>query len=642
MIAVDTASAVLERFESLCHKRVAEDPTFNEKRLRQAFAQAQAMYGDEEHWTGETILEHCFGVVEQYMRFAPDDDGMVAGLLHHALDAKRLTLDEVERAYGPVVRSLISGVHLLSHVTMQNRRMSLQNLRLMFVRVAEDVRVVLLILCDHYHILSLLPRLTQEQRRHVSRDALQIFAPVAARLGIYSFKHALESFAFPVVYPTDAARIAEQLQEMHTRLGSFLERAATDLMTALQERGVTSYVEAREKQPFSIFRKMRSKSITHVGDLYDLFALRVIVENEAACYQTLGVLHQMGHPVANRFKDFIAFPKPNGYQSLHTTLARLPMVPEGVVMEVQIRTAAMHREAKLGIAAHWSYKEGGGTAHAMRRERVQRALTMQQPSEDQERVMSDHIFVLTPQGQIVELPEGAVPLDFAFHVHTMLGLSFRGARVNGSIVPIAYELENGDIVEILRYSEPRPSPQWVTHLKTASARTRLKHFLDSHERPLHVQAGKESLNHELLKHGLPGLDPNLTLLRHVDGKRMTLSEREEILMKIGLGSQNCAELLSHLDGIRAKLPRRKDEKEVMPLVSSQQVYHVHMDGDIPMPMRFARCCKADEGMPVPIQGVVGRDGIVRVHKKICKMLRNVNPERALAVRWEDDGRRTKD
>lgn len=624
-----------DAFEELLLRRKERSPGSDEQLLRAAFLDAQEMYGEAMHWTGERMLAHCVGVLEMYLAFDPDDEGVIACLLHHALDVKIKTLEELEHKYGPAVRSIVSGVHLLSHVTMENRRMSLENLRLMFMRVSDDIRVVLLILCDHSYKLGRLDLLSEDDRRNICRDVLSVFAPVAARLGIYSLKHQMEANAFPVVYPTDAARIGEQLSQIHERHGYFLDRTAATLHEFLKESGIPARVEGREKQAFSMFQKMKQKSLTHVEDIYDLFALRVIVKDEAACYQTLGVLHRIGHPVVNRFKDYIAFPKPNGYQSLHTTLARLPGAPEGVCIEVQIRTEAMHREADLGIAAHWSYKEGGAAEKASRRAKLQRALGLQQSMEDMRRpTLRDHIFALTPKGDIIELPEGSTPLDFAFHVHTTLGLCFKAARVNGNIVPLTHALENGDIVEILRNKEPQPTPNWITVLKTSSARSRLKRYLAEQDRPMYVLRGREALNAELLRHKLPSLDPDLSIMRSYDSQILSSAEREDILMQIGQGAQSASSILYKLDVLKSD-PRLRLPQEQRKIPPPAVTVMAEMDEGIPMPVRYARCCKPDEGERVPIAGVIGRDGAVRVHRAVCKMYLQANPERTVGVHWEE-------
>ncbi len=577
--AIDSVSSARaadrQTFEHLLQKRVKRMPESDVSAIRKAYDDAVRMYADQVHWSGERLMTHTLGVCELYLPFDPDDSGMQACLLHHILDTKLWTLDDLNRDYGHDVRSIVSAVHLMSHITTYGRRVSMEDLRLMVLRVSDDMRALLLVLCDFARQLDCLPVMQSDMRRRLCRDVLQLFSPVAARLGMYSLKHRLESLAFPVMYSVDAVRIVEQLEEMQKKHGDFLTEAALLLEESLADAGIDAKVEGRQKQPYSIFQKMDSKSVTHIEQLFDLFALRVIVDSDEMCYQTLGVLHRMGHPVAHRFKDYIGFPKPNGYRSLHTTLASLPGVPEGIVVEVQIRTSAMHREADLGIAAHWSYKEGGDASSPVRRVELQQAL-LQGPSEGARHIpLSDHIFVLTPKGDVIELPDAATPLDFAFNVHTVLGLSFKAARVNGSIVPIGHPLENGDIVEIVRHSEPRPSYNWVSIVKTSSAKSRLKRYF-----------AERDADHTLFVHDT--------------------SESN------------------------AELPPIKEVTGIQPPNSTMFVV---IEGDIPMPVRFARCCKPDEGQKVAIAGVIGRDSIVRVHRMPCKMIRNVNPERKIGVKW---------
>ncbi len=509
--------------------------------------------------------------------------------------------------------------------------MSVDHLRTIFLKVSDDVRVVLIALCSQCFTLEHSSACAKDNRIHLCREALRLYAPVAARLGIYTLKHRIENAAFPHVYPTDAERIREQLAAVEDRHGPFLGSAAESLLSFLRTEGVAARVEVRQKQPFSIFNKMKSKSITHIEDLYDLFAIRVIVRDEAMCYQVLGLLHRIGHPVGNRFKDYIAFPKPNGYQSLHTTLARLPGVPGGIFAEVQIRTETMHREAEYGIAAHWSYKEGGSVQQAARKVHLHRLLADQQPIVGDGTKMSlhDQIFVLTPKGDVIELPEGATPLDFAFAVHTDLGIAFKSARVNGSIVPMDYELENGDIVEVAKQREPRPSPRWITLLRTASARSRLKRYLFSQNKALYMDMGKSLLNGELKRRGMAVLDPDLSVLRLLDGGTATLDQREEFLQHLGEGTLKLAPALRHIDGLTtSRVVRTKFKKALDPAIKI-----VQLDAEVDMPYRFAKCCKPEEGKKGKICGIVGRAGL-RIHRSDCRLLKSVNPERRVGARWE--------
>lgn len=473
---VQATSAITARWEEL---QGSLPPGIDRQTVQRAFGDAEEAYGLHAHRTNVPLMEHCLDLLEELLPFEPDTDLVVVSLLHHVPELNAWSFEEIERRYGTQVRAMIGEVHVLRHLTTHNRRVSIERLRLNFFRVSKDVRVFLMMLCHQLLTMRTLAKYPAEERRRISGDVLHLYAPAAARLGMYTLKHALEDAGFPVLYPVDHERITEQVAALREKHGAFLKRTAKAVETELREHGLLVHVEGREKHPYSIFQKMRHKTVTHIEGIPDLFALRVVVEGDAACYQALGFLHRMGYPVQNRFKDYIAFPKPNGYQSLHTTLLGLPHAAPGIMVEVQIRTPQMHREANIGVAAHWSYKEAGKSHADKSRQLVERTLV---PEHDDDRArMSgvDHMFVLTPKGDVVELPEGATPLDFAFQVHTAVGLSFKAARVNGAIVPMDHQLENGDIVEIIRHKDPRPSPRWINLLKTAAARNRLKRYLSA-------------------------------------------------------------------------------------------------------------------------------------------------------------------
>lgn len=600
-------------------------------RTKAALTVAKEAYAGKKHWAGGSLLQHVLDVEEALRTFDPDEDLIVAALLHHLNDDPRWTHARIGKEFGTGVQRIIHGELLLSKVTTDNRRMSMEHLRQILLKVSDDVRVVLFVLCHQLALLRHLDRMDEESRKRISRDSLRLYAPVAARLGIYTLKHAFETRAFPVVYPVDSVRIAEQLSQLHEDNGEFLRSAGRTLERLLRKEGVACTVEAREKQPFSIFRKMHMKSMSNVRDLYDLCALRVVVEQDAQCYQVLGLLHRIGHPVPNRFKDYIAFPKPNGYRSLHTTLAQFPGVPEGLCIEVQIRTQDMHREADFGLASHWSYKQRQKPAADSRIARLREALsapgTMQQEHAETTSG-ADQIFVVTPKGDIVELPDGSTPLDFAFHVHTQVGLSFRSARVNGSIVPLTHVLENGDIVEITRNGEPRPSPRWLQLLKTASAKSRLKRFLASQERPTYLLLGREMLNQELIRRHLPPLDTALTILRGTSKTVLTFVQREDLLVEIGAGHVSALAALQRV----GLLPEETTRRRAPASITNQS--DVTLESSVPMPYCYAKCCKPEKTPRTEIIGVIGRGGEVRIHRQSCKFLRAVNRERLIGAGWE--------
>lgn len=607
--------------------------TFSRQRLQSAVDLVERAYGQELYWTGETLLDHTVGTLQNLLAFEPDEDAVLVTILQHALHTKEVTLVQLEAEFGSIVKSLLADIHILSHVTLQGRRMTLHDLRLMVVSVAHDVRTVLITLASLTYVSSRMPMLSHEDRKQFCRDILHLFAPVAARLGIYSVKHELESSAFPVLYPDDYSRILDQYHRLFAENGSFFSDCTKALEEYLHAKEVTCRVFARQKLPFSVFMKMREKSLNHISDIPDLFAIRIVVPKIEDCYQVLGLLHQYANAVPHRFKDYIAFPKPNGYQSLHTTLVNVPEAPHTMMIEAQIRTTTMHREAEYGIAAHWSYKEVGGTAQAMQSVQLNRILTAQETLDDgSTEALADHIFVLTPRGDILELPEGSTPLDFAFLVHSDLGLSFKGARVNGAMVPLDYRLENGDVIEILKHSIPQPTAQWMQVVKTASARSKLKRYLYAQERPELLQHGKKLVNEQLRKRSLPVLDAELSQLQVLDGKKLTLTEREDVLVKIGQGAETSsalvARMLSETQRSHASVPATLAPK--LPVHSERSLV---LEGGLRMPYRFAKCCKAEHAH-TDICGLVGRQGVVMIHRTTCSSIKKANSSRKLLAQYQ--------
>ncbi len=618
-------------------------PAFDHARIERALNRIIPLYGTTMHpFMNMTYLDHVQNCADMVMEFCPDEDAIVACLLQHTLSVHGMTVEDLEEEFGKTVRELVSSIHLLFYLNINDRRRSIDDLKLMLISVSEDVRVVLIKLCTRAYVLENLDRVRKEHRLRACREALQLFAPVAARLGIYTLKHRIEYAAFPVVYPSDAERISEQLLRLHREHGKFLEQATTEIDSALRIEHVKVRVEGREKHPYSIFQKMRMKGVTSVEDIHDLFAIRVIVPTEADCYQALGLLHKIATPLSHRFKDYISFPKPNGYQSLHTCLIRIPGVPPNIKMEVQIRTEAMHRAAEYGIAAHWGYKEGRGVVRqAMSSLQLKSILDRQQivplgsSAKDQDPLdrigLVDHMYVLTPRGDIIELPDGSTPLDFAFMIHSDIGLSFKAARVNGMIVPISHKLENGDVVEIITHKQPRPTLSWIEEVRTSSAKSKLKNYFAMQDRARLVTLGRDMLNAELRTRHLSVLDNDLRLLKTFDGVPLSMHEREDLLVKIGLKSIRTSTIFKHLDvptEVVRKLPSKRPER------TSRKQHIIEIVGGPTMPVRFAKCCNADvAGKKTDIVGFVTRTGDVSVHKKTCRMMKNANKERMVEVRW---------
>lgn len=594
------------------------------KLLRQAWERIVPLYQAEEIGA-VSRLEFVCGVLEELCAYDPDQALALACLLQFLPDAKDPAARDLA-AFGAETAALVPAIHRLHRIQASGQRLPIGQLRAAYFNLAVDPRAVLVTLCEKLWILKHLSLLSPSRQAPFAREALKVYAPVAARLGIYGLKHQLEALAFPIAYPTDSERIAAQLGRLKQRYGDFLGGVGAELAAALRKQDLQVRVEARAKQPYSIFAKMREKGMGDIEDVYDLFALRIIVPEITDCYRALGCLHQLGHSVPNRFKDYITLPKPNGYQSLHTALTHLPGVPAGVLVEVQIRTAAMHREAELGVAAHWTYKEGAAPRPGRR---------VRQPDDagagdEMESDGHDRIFVLTPRGDVVELPLAATPLDFAFSVHTQLGLSYKGAKVNGQIVPMEHPLENGDVVEIIRANEPHPSARWMPLLKTAAARTRLRKALAERNRESYLERGREALNVALKGRRLAQLDADLSLLASIKGESAGREARQDFLVKLGQGQLKLAAALGAIDAL-AKTLAVASASGSKPAANA--VWTVRLDTDVRLTHRFARCCKPDaRKVRDAIVGVVSQQRVV-VHREACKAIKTVAQTRRIPAEW---------
>ena len=617
-------------------------PGISEKKVEKALEFASSLYGSRQYelLSETTLFEHAVSSSLFLAEFCPDEDAILSCILQHALKVPDAELSEISKEFGRTVRDMVSRIHLLSHLHTGDFRKSVDDMKIMLVSVSDDARVLLITLAVACSLLRSLSSVHAQYRMRLCRHALQLFAPVAARLGIYALKYQLERAAFPECYPTDAQLVERQLKSLHDEHGAFLNKTSKNIAGYLQEEGITADVMAREKQPYSIFQKMNEKSVTSLEKITDLFAIRVVVPTVADCYQSLGILHRLGTPLAHRFKDYISFPKPNGYQSLHTCLMGLPGAPKDVMVEVQIRTKEMHSEAEYGIAAHWLYKEKGkGKVLKGVSDFVLSDVLLRQHSVDSSKnkgkddlALVDHMYVLTPKGDILELPDGATPLDFAFMVHTDVGLKYKSAKVNGSIVPIAHRLENGDVVEIILNKEPRPALHWIEKLKTQSARSKLKAYFFSHNRAEFLLKGRDAVNAELKTRKLAVLDDDLTQLSLFAGKSLSHKEREDLLARIGMGSMRVSAVFRHFEAL-PKTSKPPSQKRREKKSSSRELDPILFDGPT-LPYRFAKCCSADTDRGHgKIVGTINRGGAVLIHKDSCRNAKGVNPARKIKVKW---------
>lgn len=479
--------------------------------IYRAYDTAKQAHSKQIRATGEPYIVHPLAVTEILSEIRVDKETLVAALLHDTIEDTELTYDQVSELFGQDVADLVDGVTKLSKINYHSKEeQQAENFRKMFLAMAQDIRVVLIKLADRLHNMRTMKFKRPDRQREISMETLDIYAPLASRLGVYKIKWELEDLSLRYIDPSGYYDLVAAISLKRQERENFLEKVVVSLNNRVAEMGIKAEIEARPKHFYSIYKKMKAQNKS-VDEIYDLLACRIIVNTLGECYAVLGMVHEMYTPMPGRFKDFIATPKANNYQSLHTTVVG----PMGTPFEVQIRTHEMHRVAEYGIAAHWRYKEG---AKGNKNDPVENKLTwlrqLLEWSNDmseatdyleslKEGLIEDEVYVFTPQGDVVSLPAGAVPVDFAYHIHSEIGNKTKGAKVNGQLVPLDHELENGDIVEIITSDQVKgPSRDWLNIVKSASAKTKIRSWFKKSMRSDNVARGKEVLEARIRKEGL--------------------------------------------------------------------------------------------------------------------------------------------
>jgi GTP pyrophosphokinase len=561
---------------------------------------------------------------------------IAAALLHDVVEDTEVEMATIVQEFGEEVARLVEGVTKLRRLQFHTfRQEQVENLRKVLVAMAQDVRVILIKLADRLHNLRTLDPLPEEKRKATALETLQIYAPIAHRLGIWRIKWELEDLAFKHLDPVAYRELARKVDKKRSERVHLLEKAIQQLQRALAEAGLEATVQGRPKHLWSIYQKMQREGVD-IDRIYDLIALRVIVNTEAECYLALGVVHKLWAPLPGMFTDYIAKPKPNGYQSLHTKVVG----PDGEIMEVQIRTWEMHRNAEYGIAAHWRYKEVGDEpqrkpdaldqALAWLRELMEMNRDIRDASEFTRSVIGDlfrdQVFVFTPKGDVIDLPKGSTPIDFAYRIHTEIGHRCIGAKVNGKLVPLDYQLQTGDVVEIITSKHPKgPSPDWLRFVKTSLARNRIKRYLKEQSYAENLQRGRELLAEALEKAGLSLGEVLESGKLDELAKAYQLQNANDLLAAIGWGSVSVQSVVNKLKPPTPK-PRvtvvNPTEAVTLPARKGTLLY------------RLAKCCT-----PVPndpIVGYISRGRGIIVHRTDCRniiRLQEAEPERIVALDW---------
>ncbi|HEX4579974.1 MAG TPA: bifunctional (p)ppGpp synthetase/guanosine-3',5'-bis(diphosphate) 3'-pyrophosphohydrolase [Candidatus Dormibacteraeota bacterium] len=609
--------------------------------LSRAYALAERAHQGQSRLSGEPYVSHPVAVAGILADLGLDADTLVAALLHDTVEDTDVTREQLREEFGAHVAKLVDGVTKLGKIHVHTREQAqAENIRKMLVAMAEDIRVVLIKLGDRLHNMRTVGAHTEERRQRISRETLDIYAPLAHRLGIWQIKGELEDLAFAQLDPDNYHAVEAKVSKADEERATFIRNVTEILEREFERLGIAAEISGRPKHIYSIYDKME-RTHKEFDEIYDLIALRILVDSIKDCYGALGTVHSLWKPIPGRFKDYVAMPKGNGYQSLHTTVVS----HTGEPMEVQIRTQEMHTTAEYGIAAHWHYKEGAQQARFDERYGWLRLLMdWQKELLDAEAfvdtvkvdIFQDEVFVFTPKGDVRSLPMGSTPVDFAYRVHTDVGHHCIGAKVNSRMVPLDYHLQHGDIVEVLTTKGAHaPSRDWLNFVKTSSAREKIRSWFKKERREENIQKGREQLDKEfrrLRQQALGSLKEERLLELAEDFKYSTT---DDFLAALGYGDVSArGAVLRYSD---RESPDQAGETMVLgiPLTSASPVAngHVRVHGMSDMLTTLAQCCKPLAGDS--IRGYITRGKGVTVHRDDCINVRNAaDPDRIVEVEWE--------
>ncbi len=638
-----------QAFEVLMEKIKKYNKNAEEDRdlIYKAYLLCKEKHGDQLRHSGEPYFVHPYEVTRILADMELDKDAIIAGLLHDVIEDTDYTSEQMKEEFGEQVANLVEGVTKLDKIKcISSEEAHIENLRKMFFAMAEDIRVVLIKLADRLHNMRTLKHMKPEKQLQKAKESLDVYAPLAYRLGISKIKIELEDLALKYLDSVAYYEIVEGLSQKQSERDSYVENVRSVIAEKMENMGIKCHIVARAKHIYSIFRKMYSQNKT-LDEIYDLFAVRIIVDTVAECYAVLGIVHEEYKPIPGRFKDYIAMPKPNMYQSLHTTV----IGPDGQPFEIQIRTWDMHKVAERGIAAHWKYKEGKA-GDSKNLDWVNKLLEIQSEAVDPEDFMrtlkidmfADEVFVFTPKGDVIGLPAGSCPIDFAFYIHSAVGYKMTGAKVNSKIVTLDYKLKNGDIVEVITSSANKgPSRDWLKIVKTSTARNKINSWFKKENREANIERGKDAVENELKRLALSQSSLFQTKYLEPMLKRYGFSNIEEMYAAIGFGGITAAKVITRL-----RDSYQNDHKEELPPeIVAKQINKKKSRSDSGIEVRgvdnclvrLSRCCN-----PVPGDDIIGfitRGRGVSVHRCDCV---NILPEkldedmrgRIIECNWLDD------
>ncbi|MBQ2841289.1 MAG: bifunctional (p)ppGpp synthetase/guanosine-3',5'-bis(diphosphate) 3'-pyrophosphohydrolase [Oscillospiraceae bacterium] len=638
------------KYQELIGKIKGYMPQADEVRIHEAYDLATDAHEGQKRRDGSDYVTHPIAVAEIVADMELDTDSVVAALLHDCIEDTEFGYDKIKAKFGKEVADIVDGVSKLTRMPYTSKEEAqIENLRKMFLAMGKDIRVILIKIADRLHNMRTIEFHKPEKQREKALETMEVYAPLAHRLGMQKIKWELEDRSLRCLDPVGYAEITEELEKRSEERDEFLNQIKERLVSRLNESGIDGKVQSRVKHIYSIYRKMYTQHKT-IDEVYDLYAMRVIVETVADCYNVLGFIHDMYHPVPGRFKDYISTPKPNMYQSLHTTV----IGREGIPFEVQIRTRDMHQTAEYGIAAHWKYKSGVGKSTLESKLAWVRQLLENQEVEDEDFIsslktdmFSDEVFVFTPNGDVVSLPAGSTPIDFAYSIHSAVGNRMIGAKVNNRMVQLDYKLQNGEIVEVLTSNSGKgPSRDWIKIVKTGEARNKIKQWFKKECREENIARGKADLERDLKRDGVEISEEKLTEILGVIANRMSFHQVDELYASIGYGGTKINRVINRikteisknapLEPNADKLVQEKIAAAPKPKTSNSGVIVPGVENCL---VKFARCCT-----PIPGDSIIGfitRGFGVSVHRSDCHNVVSAMKEaddlsRWICVSWADD------
>ncbi len=614
--------------------------------IEKAYEFAEKSHRGQVRASGEPYITHLVETAFLVAQLKLDIPSVEAALLHDTIEDCEVTAEEISTLFGQEVSEIVEGVTKLTRIGFESKEeKQAENFRKMLIAMAKDIRVVLVKLCDRLHNMRTIEHMPPDAQRRIAQETKDIYAPLANRLGIHWLKSDLEDLCLKALRPEVYKLIEENYVKRGSEWNSYIDDVCNTIKAKLEENGISGSVKGRAKHYFSIWKKMDESNLTF-DEIYDVIGFRILVPTVRACYETLGILHSNWRPVPGRFKDYIAMPKPNMYQSLHTTV----IGPGGQRIELQIRTPEMNRVAEEGIAAHWRYKEGQGSMEnsfdlQWVKDLVETQQYLKNPDEFIQSVKGElfpeEVFVFTPNGDLIRLTFKSTPVDFAYAVHTDLGHQTTGAKVNGQIVPLDYQLSNGDTVEIIRSKSHVPNKDWLNFVATGKAKQRIRAYLKLQERERSQQIGQEILSKDLrkVKQSVKKLESDGKLLKVAE--QMGLKSIEDLFAEIGYGKISSAKVvaacLPEAVDIEEKLKKQTTSLERIferAARASRKKVGVAVNGIDDMLVRFAKCCE-----PLPgdrIVGFISRGRGVTVHLANCAQVMQSDPMRRIDVTWDSD------